>query len=96
MTRSALQLALLFIVTITYAASAAQQQQQTLNDRPIIGILTQPVKSNPTQSYLVAAYVKWIEQAVSCWCAQSTLDANTIFILKINTQTGWPRGTNFP
>ncbi len=45
---------LVLLVIIHFAVS--------LNNEPIIGILTQPDERDPSLTYLYASYVKWIER----------------------------------
>jgi gamma-glutamyl hydrolase len=50
---------LLAVVVCVLAAVSAQ----TLNNNPVIGILTQPWGSDPLPAYIAASYVKYLESA---------------------------------
>lgn len=53
-------------ISIAFSCVVASVKRQTVNLRPIIGILDQPTDeplNNYGKTYLVASYIKWVESA---------------------------------
>jgi len=71
----------LLLLCCTSSSVTCSQQANALNLRPIVGILAQP--SDPTQQYIVASYVKWIEsagaRAVPIFYNSSQVELATLF-----------------
>jgi len=54
----------ILLISSSFAALTFESASPSpLNDRPIIGVLTQPFKGDAKKHYIVASYVKYLESA---------------------------------
>eukprot|EP01113_Clastostelium_recurvatum_P028351 TRINITY_DN34307_c0_g1_i2.p1 TRINITY_DN34307_c0_g1~~TRINITY_DN34307_c0_g1_i2.p1 ORF type:complete len:194 (+),score=23.11 TRINITY_DN34307_c0_g1_i2:22-582(+) len=54
---------LLVVVACLVLCASTSSYAARLNERPIIGILSQPVSATDNRAFIIASYVKWIEGA---------------------------------